>query len=231
LGDSRRRTARDVDRGGSVRAGGHVSAGAPFASRGWCAAGTADLPVTYTGYVVPAIGALVTTLLPYPAWLWPITFSALALAQVSGAVRRPGALIHAQPATHGARGSGRDNWSSAARLSCAATPALLARRDAGLAIRRACRRLVAHACEHIPFYRERYRQAGFEPGDLRTWGRFSPAAFRDQGRGRRQLPRADVARRLRSRPSHRLAPAAARAARSSTSATTARRWSSTPSPV
>ncbi|HEY9247945.1 MAG TPA: hypothetical protein VIO38_02390 [Rariglobus sp.] len=34
------------------------------------------------------------------------------------------------------------------------------------------RRLVAHAREHIPFYREHYGRAGFEAGDLKTWDDF-----------------------------------------------------------
>jgi phenylacetate-CoA ligase len=33
-------------------------------------------------------------------------------------------------------------------------------------------RLVRHAFETVPFYRERYRAAGFEPGDLTSWDAF-----------------------------------------------------------
>jgi phosphatidylserine synthase len=56
---------------------------ARFRVEGLVRGGYRGLPVTYNGYVIPAVGAMVATVLPQPAIVWPITLLALAVAMVS----------------------------------------------------------------------------------------------------------------------------------------------------
>ncbi|MBL9218805.1 MAG: hypothetical protein JNG82_09975 [Opitutaceae bacterium] len=56
---------------------------ARFAVEGLVGGGYRGLPVTYNGYLVPLAGGLVTTVLPYPAWVWPGVFLGLAALMVS----------------------------------------------------------------------------------------------------------------------------------------------------
>lgn len=56
---------------------------ARFQAEGLVRGGYRGLPVTYNGYLIPAAGVLVATVLPYPAWVWPAVFAGLAAAMAS----------------------------------------------------------------------------------------------------------------------------------------------------
>jgi phenylacetate-CoA ligase len=60
-----------------------------------------------------------------------------------------------------------------------------AERHAAEALRRV-QTMVAHAYEHVPLYREKYRAAGMEPGDIKTWENYAklPPLRRDEVRDR-----------------------------------------------